>query len=195
MRPVRYGIRIGAAFVGLATVGLVAVACGGKGNGSATPAATQSGGVQAYFQCLQQHGVNVAVPSVRASAVRPQTSRSPGVRPSRSPGGGGGFGGGAGVGGLFGSTAPSGVSEQTWQAAQQACASLRPSFGPGRNGGGGNNSAIAAYRNCLQDHGLPASAGGLNNLNTADPKVAAAITACAPLRPSQMPGRGPSPTG
>ena len=86
------------------------------------------------------------------------------------------------------------MSEQTWQAAQAACAAVRPSIGPGRNGGG-NNSAITAYRNCLQDHGLTAPAGGLNNLNTADPKVAAAITACAPLRPSQLPGRGPSPNG
>lgn len=63
---------------------------------------------------------------------------------------------------------------------------LRPSFGPGRNGGG-NNSAMAAYRNCLRDHGLTASAGGLGSLNTADPKVAAAMAACAPLRPTAAP--------
>ena len=197
MRPVRYGIRIGAAFVGLATVGLLAAACGGKGSGSgANPTTAQSASVQAYIQCLQQHGVNITVPSGRPSGVRPSTTRSPGTRPSRSPGAGGGGGGGGGAGGFnggfLGSEAPSGVDQQVWQAAQTACAAVRPSFGPGRNGGG-NNSAMTAYRNCLRDHGVTAS-GGLNNLSTADPKVAAAIQACAPLRPSDNPGRGASPT-
>jgi hypothetical protein len=165
--------------VGLAAAGVLA-ACGG--HGTANTPGTAPSGVQAYADCLRQHGVTVNVPTARpsgvgASGVRP-SARPSGVRPSDR----GGFPG-------FGGAAPSGVDPSTWAAAQQACAGLRPSFGGG-NGRGGNNGAQAAYRNCLRDHGVTASTGP-DALNTADPKVAAAIQACAPLRPSPR----PSPTG
>ena len=128
------------------------------------------------MDCLRQHGVNVTMPTGRPSGARP-SGRPSGVRPSGRAGGGGG-------GGFLGNQPPSGVDQQTWDAAQQACASLRPSFGPG--GRGANNSALAAYRNCLRDHGVTAS-GPLNDLSSADPKVAAALQACAPLRPTAAP--------
>jgi hypothetical protein len=76
------------------------------------------------------------------------------------------------------------VDDATWQKAQQACASLLPSGGP--QGGGQNNSAITAYRNCLSQHGVTASTGA-GQLNTADPAVAAAVKACAALEPSGQP--------
>ena len=86
-------------------------------------------------------------------------------------------------------------------------------------GGGANSSALAsqltAYRSCLSDHGVtlptvaprpsgtPAAGasggpgrrgaggfGGIGALNTADPKTAAAVKACAPLRPTFAPGGG-----
>jgi hypothetical protein len=76
------------------------------------------------------------------------------------------------------------VDDATWQKAQTACASLRPSMAPG---GGRDNGAIRAYRDCLSNHGVTASAGPLN---TADPKVAAAEKACAVLRPSTAPSAG-----
>jgi hypothetical protein len=173
----------GAVALGLAVVGMVA-GCGGT-NGGGGPAAAASGGAggfQAYAECLRQHGVNISVPSGRPSGFRPSDRpsgvRPSGSRPSRGPGGGfPGFGGGP----------PSGVDQATWEAAQQACASVRPSFG----GGGRNNGAFTAYRNCLSDHGISASAGP-DQLNTADPKVAAALAACAPLRPSGRPSPVPS---
>jgi hypothetical protein len=177
---------VGVSAVGLAVAGLaVGLAAGcGASNGGGPAAATSGasggavGGFQAYVDCLRQHGVNIAVPSGRPSGFRPSERpsgvRPSGERPSRGPGGGG-------FPGFFGGGPPSGVDQATWDAAQQACASVRPSFGGGRN-----NGAITAYRNCLSDHGVTFSAGP-EQLNTADPKVAAALAACAPLRPSVRP--------
>jgi hypothetical protein len=185
--------------LGLATTGALLAAglagCGG-GKGGAATAATPgaSGGVQqelqAYVACLRQHGVTIDIPSGRPTAFpsRARGSNRPTARPSadRSAGAGGGFGG------LFGDNGqpPAGVDQTTWDAAQQACASVRPSFGAGR--GNRDNGAAAAYLNCLRDHGVTSSTGP-NRLNTADPAVAAAVQACAPLRPSGAPA--PSPTG
>jgi hypothetical protein len=189
--------------LGLATTGALLAAglagCGG-GKGGVASAATPgaSGGVQqelqAYVACLRQHGVTVDIPSGRPTAFpsRLRGSGRPTARPSadRSPGAGGGFGGG--FGGLFGNDGqpPAGVDQATWDAAQQACASVRPSLGAGR--GNRDNGAMAAYLNCLHDHGVTSSTGP-NRLNTADPAVAAAVQACAPLRPSAAPA--PSSTG
>ena len=153
-------------------VGLLAACGGGATMPSSTPASAGAGGraaFQAYTDCLRQHGVTIAIPSGRA---RP-SDRPSGVRPS-----GRGFGGGGGFGGGFGPSAPPGVDQGTWDAAQQACASVRPSFG--QRGGGG--SAFQAYRSCLRDHGVSPSNGP--DLNSADPAVAAAMATCAPLRPS-----------
>jgi hypothetical protein len=55
--------------------------------------------------------------------------------------------------------------------------------GPGGGGGGGRE---AAYRNCLTERGVTVS-GPVDDLDTADAKVAAAVTACAPLKPSPRP--------
>lgn len=158
---------VGAAIASAMVVGLLA-ACGGSGGGGLANAAPSGGqaAFQAYADCLRQHGVNL--PTGRPSG------RPSGVRPS----GGRGFGGG-----FFGTEAPPGVDQSTWDAAMQACAGVRPSFGRG----GGNNSAFQAYRNCLREHGITFSAGP-GGLDTADPKVAAAMATCAPLRPSGRPG-------
>ncbi len=180
---------------------LIATALAGCGGSGAKPAAdpqaraSQGNAFAAYISCLDQHGVHLTVPSgfdrSGRPGVNPSRSRStdrPTVRPSadrsRFPGGfpGGGVPGGGvpggGFGGLIGSIAPSGVDQATWQAAQQACASVRPSFGGGFRG---DNGANAAYRNCLQNHGVT---GPMTNLNTADSKIAAAVTACAPISPT-----------
>jgi hypothetical protein len=100
------------------------------------------------------------------------------------PGGGGGPGGG----GLFGTAAPAGVDQSAWTTATQACQSLRPTAGP--NGGNANNSALAAYRNCLAEHGVRPTTGPVN---TADPTYVAAEQACAALRPNRAtPSASPS---
>jgi hypothetical protein len=190
--------------LGLATTGALLAAglagCGGgKGGaaGAATPGASGSAQqeLQAYVSCLRQHGVTIDIPSGRPTAFpsRPRGSDRPTARPSADrSAGGGGFGFGGGAGGIFGNNGqpPAGVDQATWDAAQQACASVRPSFGAGR--GNRDNGAMAAYLNCLRDHGVTPS-GGPNRLNTADPAVASAMQACAPLRPSGAPS--PSATG
>ncbi|HEY7175965.1 MAG TPA: hypothetical protein VH442_13695, partial [Micromonosporaceae bacterium] len=168
--------------------------------GTAAPSPTASGraaGIQAYVTCLSQHGVTLpsrAPGAGRSGAPRPRPSFT-GPRPSRSPGGGfggGGFGGGfGGFGGFFAnpSNPPAGVSAATWSAALSACKSLQPAAA----GGGFNNSQFTAYRNCLQSHGVTFS-GGANPPSTSDPKVAAALKTCAPLRPSAPPRGSNAPT-
>jgi hypothetical protein len=190
-------------------------ACGGGSSGGASAAAastTSSGpatsggasGFQAYLACLKSHGV--AVPTGR-----PAGGFGGGARPSGAPRGNGG---GGGFGALTSTTGPN-------AAAVKACASLRPTGGFG-GGGVGNSAALqsqlTAYRSCLSDHGvtLPTQAarptgqpaagaagapggrrgfGGLGALNTADPKTAAAVKACAALRPSFGGGRTGGGTG
>ncbi len=183
---------VGVAIALVATVGLAGlVAACGSSAGRTTPTNAQPSGGNAltnYLACLRSNGVNV--PEVNPSnRVRPseRPSGTPRPRPSGSPGEGrrnfpgGGVGG---FGGVFGSTAPSGVAQETWDKARQACASLQPSFNP--QGRGGDNGAFAAYRNCLSDHGVTLNGPG-QSLNTADPKTAAALQACAPLRPTARP--------
>lgn len=180
--------------------------CGGSGSSAAgatsaapTSAAVAAGGTAgaaangfaAYTACLKKNGVTIPA--------RPSGA----ARGSRVPGGG--------FGGLNATSGPA-------AAAAKACASLRPTGGFGAGGfGGANSSAIAsqltAYRSCLSDHGvtLPTQAarptgtptaaasagargrngfGGLGALNTADPKVATAVKACAALRPTFGAGAG-----
>jgi hypothetical protein len=96
------------------------------------------------------------------------------------------------------------VSQATMNAARQACANLRPS-GTGAGGGAGalNGPAAAAYRTCLQQHGvtLPApgqtpttAAGGAGSAAGGgtgrggfanNPAFQAAAQACASLRPAR----------
>ncbi|WP_426509174.1 hypothetical protein ACPPVO_00655 [Dactylosporangium sp. McL0621] len=184
--------RIGGAALALAAVAFFAAACGSSDDNA--PAAAGASGGTDYASCLRNNGVNL--PQFNASG-RP-TARPSGFpggrgsgqpRPSGEPrpSGSGGFRGGnpGGGGGFFGSTAPDGVDQQTWEKAQKACASLRPTAFPSGGGGFGNrgNGQDAAYRNCLAEHNVTVQ-GNLDQLNTADPKVAAAVQACAPLKPA-----------
>ncbi|WP_433612216.1 hypothetical protein ACQP2P_00655 [Dactylosporangium sp. CA-139114] len=181
--------RIGGAALALAAVALFAAACGSSGDNTPT-AAGASGGTD-YASCLRNNGVDL--PQFNASG-RPTARPSdfPDSRPSGRPrpsgeprpSGSAGFrGGNPGGGGFFGTAAPSGVDQQTWEKAQKACASLRPSRFPGNGGGNRGNGQDAAYRNCLTDHGLTIT-GPTDQLDTSDAKVAAAVQACAPLKPS-----------
>ncbi|MCO1593901.1 hypothetical protein M8C17_01845 [Micromonospora sp. RHAY321] len=70
---------------------------------------------------------------------------------------------------------PAGVDDATWQKAQEACASVRPTGGAGR--GQGTNPA---YANCLSDHGVLAG----TTPDSSDPKVSAALEACKAVSPA-----------
>jgi hypothetical protein len=172
--------RVGGVALAFAAVAMFTAGCGSNG-GSAAPTTVATD----YLTCLRDNGVNL--PQMNGSG-RPdgnpsgRPSRNPSTRPSAGADGGPGTGGfPGGGGGLFGSQAPTGVDQQTWDKAQQACGSLRPSGNP--NGGGRNNGATAAYRNCLSDHGVTVS-GPIEQLDSKDTKVAPALEACAALRPS-----------
>ncbi|GGM83848.1 hypothetical protein ACFFX1_30290 [Dactylosporangium sucinum] len=185
--------RIGGAALALAAVAIFAAACG-SGDDSPSADAAASGGTD-YASCLRNNGVEL--PQMNASnrpTARPSFSPRPSGEPR--PSGSGGFRGGGGPGGgggFFGTAAPNGVDQQTWEKAQKACESLRPTAFPsggfgggGGPGGGGGNGRNAAYINCLTEHGVTVN-GPIDQLDTSDPKVSAAITACAPLRPSAQP--------
>ena len=188
----------GLLLAGVAATALLA-GCGGSSKPTAT-SSTASGGTDSslatYVACLNTNGAKVSLPTggpggagrpSGATGARP--TRTPGARPSQAAGGG--FGGG-----IFGdaNNPPAGVDQATWTKAMAACKSLQPTFGGGAgSGGGGGNSAFAAYRNCLQSHGVSASSG--TSLNTADPKVAAAVKTCAPLRPAGNASTAPSTSG
>jgi hypothetical protein len=171
--------RIAATVVAGAAV-LLAAACSGSGSGPTGGGQAAPGGgnaaFTAYVDCLRRNGVTVTMPSGRPR-VRP--SGSPRPRPSGSAGSrefpGGGF---------FGK--PPGVDDATWQKAQAACATLRPSFGPGA---GRNNGAYQAYVNCLRDHGVRAGQG--ERLSSADPAVQKAMAVCRVLRPTARPSPSP----
>lgn len=178
--------RIGGAALAFAAVAIFATACGS--DSSAPPVAAGASSGTDYASCLRDNGVNLPQFNASNRPTNRPTSR-PSGRPTAfpsgqpRPSGSGGFRGGGG--GFFGTAAPDGVDQQTWEKAQKACESLRPTAFPngGGNGGGGRE---AAYRNCLTEHGVTVS-GPVDQLDTADAKVAAAVTACAPLKPSPRP--------
>jgi hypothetical protein len=102
----------------------------------------------------------------------------------------------AGSTGLFGRGRPDATGTRPtipsqYQAAFQACASLRPRGGLG--GGNFNSPQFAAYRNCLQLHGVttptttpgqPPSTGNGSGLRNS-PAFQAAQKACASLAPAR----------
>jgi hypothetical protein len=114
-------------------------------------------------------------------------------------------------GGTTPSSLPAGVTTQQFEAAMTACRSLLPAGG-GQNFQ--NSPAFAAYRNCLQLHGVtlpkagqgnggggqtpgsttPGAPRGFGGLDTTNPTVQAALKACAALRPAGGPGQGGSTT-
>jgi hypothetical protein len=80
---------------------------------------------------------------------------------------------------------PDGVDQETYDKAQAACASLRPSFGPGGGGPAFDQTAVAAFKSCLSDHDVvvPKGDNGLQELDRTDAAVKAAMDTCAPLLP------------
>ena len=177
--------RAAALFVASAAVLLVA-ACGGNSNSSSGGNGSTGNGngngrnseFAAYTECLQKNGVTITIPSRsprNGASGGPEGGFPSGMpRPSGSfSGGGRGFPGGGG-----GFQKPADVDQATWDKAEAACASVRPSFGGGnRNGGNGMN---AAYQNCLKQHGVTATDG---KLDTNDATVKKAMETCKVLRP------------
>ncbi|MFI5927018.1 hypothetical protein ACIA3K_13645 [Micromonospora sp. NPDC051543] len=172
-----------ALFLASAAITLTA-ACGG---GSADePSDKESGGANAfaaYTACMADNGVTITMPSggprswPSAGASRgPRPSRAATPRPSGSAGprGGAAFGGGG-----FGK--PAGVDDATWQKAQEACSSVRPSAGTGNGNRPGARGRNAAYENCLKENGVTLTDGQPTGTDAVTQK---ALQTCAVLRPN-----------
>lgn len=180
---------------------LATAACGGSDNGgagdSAPAAGEQASGFAAYTSCLEKQGIDLPddLPTGRPSGLpRPAGSGRPfpsGQPPMGSgtpwpgePGQPGGERGGPGGG--MDRFRPAGVDDATWQQAQDTCRSVLPTGRPGGNRGAGQTGGQGtspAYANCLADRGVTLTA----DLNQADPKVAAALTACKAISPAPSP--------
>ncbi|MFA5786180.1 MAG: hypothetical protein WDA71_04210 [Actinomycetota bacterium] len=126
----------------LAAVSLTLAGCGGSKDGVAAEASAsgdQADALQAYRDCMRQHGVDL--PSGFGGGGPGGFGTPGGVRPSsesRQPS----------------AMLPSGVDQEEFQAAQEACEDKMPT-GFGRAGdrtGGG--AAYDAYLSCLRDHGV-----------------------------------------
>ncbi|MFR9778276.1 hypothetical protein ACL02O_19755 [Micromonospora sp. MS34] len=180
-----------------AAASVLLAACGSNG----TPTTAAEGGqgdnaFAAYQTCLREHGVTLpsADPS-RSRGARPsgfpsgfptaRPSGFPTARPSGFPRPSGSGGPGRGFPGMG---RPDGVDEATWQKAQEACSSLRPSGRPGRRGGpegsaapggGQDDGRQTAYRTCLGGRGVD-----LDKIDASDAKTKAALTACAAVSPA-----------
>ncbi len=198
---------------------LLLSACGGSSSSAdsstdaaaAAPTAAASGAAAGgdfaeYRQCMSDNGVTLpdfagggnggpsGFPSVMPSGMPTDfpSGMPTGAPPSGGPGGGGFPGGGL----------PEGVDQQTYDAAQTACASLAPQGGFGQRGPGGgaqiDETAIAAYKSCLTDHDVTVADGDnwLGTLDQTDSTVQAAMETCAPLLPTPAgaPGASPSAT-
>ncbi|MER7466634.1 hypothetical protein [Streptomyces sp. NPDC097981] len=180
----------------LAVCGLLLAGCSSGAGATHTAAAASASAspdaktMDAYRQCLAQHGVTMA-PRPSGSGRPPGATRGPG-------------GGANGWGGAFGGPGRGASADPQRREAAQACADLRPQSN-GRGGGpGGDGSAMKAFGSCLKDHGvvLPsASPDGspVRGLPTSDPQSAQAFEACKALLPqrgqqSPKPDMSPGPS-
>ncbi|MCO8271338.1 hypothetical protein M1L60_12110 [Actinoplanes sp. TRM 88003] len=75
---------------------------------------------------------------------------------------------------------PEGVDDSTWQKAQEACSSLRPSGRPGGGNGNRGDGRNAAFENCLKENGV----ADPSKLDTNDAATEKAVETCQVLRPT-----------
>ena len=179
-----------------AAVLLLGACSGASGDDSADAAASPAAGggnadFAAYQQCLSEHGVELqngqggfpgggerptGVPSGAPSGF--PTDRPSGA-PSDFPSGGPGQGNGRGM------RVPDGVDEETWQAAQQACAALMPSRPNGGPGANASASPNAVFWQCMADHDVTApESGDPDDLDASDATVKEARATCDALLPA-----------
>jgi len=165
----------------LAAFGVILAACGSGSKTTATASASRSTTTaaangnrtaqrQAFTQCMQSHGINAA------NLPRGAFGRGGGGQNSSQSSNGGSNT----TGPTTSFTLPPGVTQQQMQSALQACRSLLPAGGRNFQ----NNPAFAAYRNCLQLHGVTTGTGGGQGLDRTSPTVQAAMQACSALRPA-----------
>lgn len=153
--------------------------------------------IETYRTCLADNGVTL--PEFDGAGGNgdgtPPSGMPTGAPPSGFPTDGqGGPAAGGFPGGLL-MQKPDDVDQSTWDAAVSACADVAPSFQPGQGGPGGgqpDETALAAFKNCLTENGVTVPDGDnwLRELDRNDATVAAAFEKCSPLLPQQGGGAG-----
>lgn len=174
-----------------------------------TPASSSSASFQAYATCMSQHGVKMNIPANGGSFPA-------GGGAGRFFGGGGFFGAGGststsapggppttGTGSTSSSTPrflPPGVTASQFEAANQACASLRPKFNGTGAGGFESSPAFAqtfsSYAACMSQNGYPIPSTfqqAIQQVTAADRQTTAyenANNACKSILQAVRPGAG-----
>jgi hypothetical protein len=179
----------------IAAAGILALAtlsaCGGGSSTGSAPSSTPSStsasssgsmpsgapDLTAYRDCMSSNGVDL--PDFGGGPPAGMPSGMPTAMPSGAPGA-------MPSGGAF--ALPDGVDQKDFDAAQAACQDLAPQFGAGGPGAPVDidASALAAFRSCLTDNGVPVTADQdpLRDLDRSDPTVTAAFDTCSPLLPT-----------
>jgi hypothetical protein len=192
---------------------LLLVGCGDSASGTSASGATTTTAKDTFRSCLSRHGVDL--PAFGQRGQRPGGGTSPGPAdaggstPDAAAAGGSApdvAAGRTGGGGQFSRRLPDGVDPTQFRRAMDACRSLRPAggFGAGR-GRRFDAGAFAAYRSCMQDHGVTLPTGGFGRggggrspsgpttslpatppttIDRTSPVFRAADQACAALRPA-----------
>ncbi len=156
---------LAAAACGSAKDASTSTATGSTASGSAASGSGATGAQEAYRACLQEHGV------ANGGGFGGRGNRASGaggggqVAPAPNASGATGFSGPKADG-----TPRTTIDQATLDAAQTACASLRPAPGSGASGGfggfggSGANGAgaqqFSAYLSCLSDNGVVTPTGG-----------------------------------
>lgn len=184
--------------VAFTAAGLLLTACGSGVETDENPdesASTSGDAMSAYVACIEEQGIELPegwaadlggeIPSFdpeNAPMDLPtdMPTEMSGGMPSDMPSGG--FGGGV--------EAPEGVSDEDWQAAQEACADEMPmggGFPGGEAPGSGEPDDLAAYRDCLAERGVELG-DNESQLDESDPEVAAAMKECTARAPESSTG-------
>jgi hypothetical protein len=161
--------------------------------GTTTTTAGNGGGAafQAYRDCLKQHGIDLPAGTGRGfGGQSPDGTPPPTGSTPRTP-----------------RSLPPGVDQQTFDAAQTACADKRPAGGFRGFGGGANAAAFAAYASCMKDHGVTIPTRGAGGGTTtsvpqappptvdrSSPQFQAANQICSALLPQPGANGGPGST-
>lgn len=159
--------------------------CGGSSTSASAPGSTTSttrAGTAAFASCMEAKGIPASALAGFGGRARGSTTTVPGQATGSPPS-------------RPAVSLPAGVTRQQFTAALQACRADLP-----RGGFRAQSPAFAAYRNCLQLHGVTLPAGGFDAGSTTTAAGAGAVTttpttvsaatraaaqqACAALRPT-----------
>jgi hypothetical protein len=183
----------------LAAAGLTLAACGSGDDAEANSDKSASAGgdmLAAYIACIEEQGIEL--PDDWTATIGGgggfDPENAPSDMPTNMPTDMSGEMPTDMPSGAFGSgfEAPEGVSDEDWQAAQEACSSELPMGGGGFPGGEAPASSesddlASAYRDCLDEHGVELGEN-VTALDASDPDVAAAMEECAALAPASDTG-------